>query len=68
MMMWKEARSSPMATSTYRNEAETCLGRTCMKWGADGDLNPLDLELVMQRLAQVDHEVEESQEQTSSIS
>jgi hypothetical protein len=57
-----------MATSTYPNEAETCLGRTCMKWGADGDLNPLDLELVMQRLAQVDQEVEESQELFSSIS
>ena len=56
-----------MATSTYRNEAETCLGRTCMKWGVDGDLNPLDLELVMQRLAQVDQEVEEDQALSSSI-
>ena len=56
-----------MTTSTYRNEAETCLGRTCMKWGVDGDLNPLDLELVMQRLAQVDQEVEEDQALSSSI-
>jgi hypothetical protein len=57
-----------MATSTYPNEAETCLGRTCMKWGANGDLTPLDLELVMQRLAKVDHEVEENQGLSSSIS
>jgi hypothetical protein len=57
-----------MATSTYPNEAETCLGRTCMKWGADGDLNPLDLELVMQRLAKVDNEVEGDQALAASIS
>ena len=57
-----------MATSTYPNEAETCLGRTCMKWSANGDLTPLDLELVMQRLAKVDHEVEGTQELSSSIS
>jgi hypothetical protein len=57
-----------MATSTYPNEAETCLGRTCMKWGADGDLNPLDLELVMQRLAKVDLEVEGDQALAASIS
>ena len=57
-----------MATSTYRSEAETCLGRTCMKWGVDGDLNPLDLELVMQRLAKVDHEFEEKGELSALIS
>jgi hypothetical protein len=34
-----------------------CLGRTCLKWGADGELTALDLSLVMQRLAQVDPEV-----------
>jgi hypothetical protein len=57
-----------MATSTYPIEAETCLGRTCLKWGANGDLTPLDLELVMQRLAKVDHEVEENQGLSSSLS
>ena len=57
-----------MATSTYPNEAETCLGRTCMKWSANGDLTPLDLELVMQRLAKVDNELEENQGLYSSIS
>jgi hypothetical protein len=34
-----------------------CLGRTCLQWGADGDLTALDLELVMERLALVDQEV-----------
>jgi hypothetical protein len=38
-------------------EATTCLGRTCLKWGADGELTALDLSLVMERLAQVDREV-----------
>ena len=34
-----------------------CLGRTCMKWGADGELTALDLHLVLERLARVDQEV-----------
>lgn len=42
-----------------------CLGRTCLKWGADGELTALDLRLVMQRLAQVDPEVMALQEPTS---
>ncbi|MEB3199303.1 MAG: hypothetical protein VKK62_02095 [Synechococcaceae cyanobacterium] len=41
-----------------------CLGRTCLKWGADGELTALDLSLVMQRLAQVDPEVSALQEIT----
>ena len=35
----------------------TCLGRTCLKWSADGELTALDLGLVLERLAQVDPEV-----------
>lgn len=34
-----------------------CLGRTCLKWRADGELTALDFNLVMQRLAAVDPEV-----------
>ncbi|MFM8604579.1 MAG: hypothetical protein ACKOBY_03430 [Cyanobium sp.] len=34
-----------------------CLGRTCLKWGADGEITALDFSLVMQRLALVDPEV-----------
>lgn len=34
-----------------------CLGRTCLKWSADGELTSVDLLLVLDRLAQVDQEV-----------
>jgi len=34
----------------------TCLGRTCLKWQADGELTALDLQLVLQRLALVDQD------------
>lgn len=43
--------------STYQNSLSSCLGRTCLKWGSDGELSPPDLNLVMQRLALVDEEV-----------
>lgn len=43
--------------STYQNSLSSCLGRTCLKWGSDGELSPPDLKLVMQRLALVDEEV-----------
>ena len=32
----------------------TCLGRTCLKWQANGELTDLDLQLVLERLAQAD--------------
>ena len=32
----------------------TCLGRTCMKWSADGELTELDFQLVLERLVAVD--------------
>jgi hypothetical protein len=35
----------------------SCLGRTCLKWSADGELTALDLGLVLERLAQVDQEL-----------
>ena len=38
-------------------EAKDCLGRTCLKWGADGELTAQDLSLVLERLAQVDQQV-----------
>lgn len=46
-----------MKDSTVLNSAHSCLGRTCLKWGSDGELSPLDLALVMGRLAEVDQEV-----------
>ncbi|WP_411869024.1 hypothetical protein [Vulcanococcus limneticus] len=46
-----------MADPTIAISASSCLGRTCLKWGADGELTALDLDLVMDRLAQVDQDV-----------
>jgi hypothetical protein len=47
----------PAITPTPDPSPCDCLGRTCLKWGADGELTDLDLRLVMQRLARVDPEV-----------
>lgn len=46
-----------MRVFTHSNPPGDCLGRTCLKWGADGELTALDLNLVMERLAQVDQQV-----------
>jgi hypothetical protein len=45
---------APVATDW---QGMTCLGRTCLKWSADGELTALDLNLVLERLAQVDQAV-----------
>jgi len=34
----------------------TCLGRTCLKWQADGLLTAFDRQLVLQRLVLVDQD------------
>lgn len=46
-----------MTDSSQTRSPSNCLGRTCLKWGADGELAALDLSLVMERLAQVDQAV-----------
>ncbi|MEA5472854.1 hypothetical protein VB716_01285 [Synechococcus sp. CCY9201] len=46
-----------MAEPTMTINTSSCLGRTCLKWEADGDLTALDLKLVLERLAQVDADV-----------
>jgi hypothetical protein len=43
-----------------------CLGRTCLKWGADGELTTQDLSLVLKRLAQVDQQVTTLNQQTGT--
>jgi hypothetical protein len=53
-----------MTDSIHVSGVCNCLGRTCLMWGADGDLTALDLSLVMQRLAQVDPEVMALQQTT----
>jgi len=42
---WQE---SPVPTQL------SCLGRTCLKWQANGELTDLDLQLVLERLSQAD--------------
>lgn len=46
-----------MTDSNLLNAPGSCLGRTCLKWGADGELTALDLSLVLERLSQVDGEL-----------
>ena len=48
------AATAPVATAPV---AADCLGRTCLKWSADGELTSIDLLLVLERLAQVDQQV-----------
>lgn len=48
-------RTLPTAVSATLAD-ESCLGRTCLKWHADGELSPLDVQLVMQRLRRADAE------------
>lgn len=43
----------PPAGADHQAEP-TCLGRTCMKWSADGELTALDVQLVLERLVAVD--------------
>lgn len=43
-----------MTDSATTISISDCLGRTCLKWGADGELTANDLALVLERLAQVD--------------
>lgn len=35
-------------------ERADCIGSTCMKWSANGELSTLDLALIMERLSAVD--------------
>ena len=37
-------------------EADALLGRSVMKWGADGELSALDLQLILSRLSCVDEQ------------
>ena len=46
-----------MTDSIHRLNVGDCLGRTCLKWSADGELTALDRSLVLQRLAQVDQQI-----------
>lgn len=63
MTVFKQpSRQAPPAASG----AVDCLGRTCLKWGADGELTAQDLSLVLERLAQVDQQVTTHHQQTDT--
>lgn len=40
----------------------TCIGRTCLHWGDDGELSDPDYQLIVQRLCRVDLQVSQSLE------
>ena len=44
--------------SSQRDPSGSCLGRTCMKWTADGELSDIDIQLILQRLREVDAEMQ----------
>lgn len=35
---------------------DNCLGRSCMKWGQNGELSALDLRSILERLSAVDEQ------------
>jgi len=41
-------------TAGSAEQVGLCLGRTCLAWQADGELQPNDLRLVLERLCRVD--------------
>ena len=46
-----------MSFETRSNhERANCLGSSCMKWGADGELSALDLQSILLRLSAVDEQ------------
>jgi hypothetical protein len=54
-----ESNTEPRWAMVHTTQGLTtsCLGRTCLKWQPDGELTALDLQLVLERLAQVDQDV-----------
>ena len=38
------------------SEKATCLGRSCLKWGADGELSAIDMQSILLRLSNVDEQ------------
>jgi len=38
------------------SEKATCIGRSCLKWGDDGELSAVDMQSILQRLSSVDEQ------------
>lgn len=45
----------PLDASSIPEKA-TCLGRSCLKWGADGELSAVDMQSILLRLSNVDEQ------------
>ena len=50
-----------MTLISERTPTDTCIGRTCLKWAADGSLSPFDRNLLMRRLCAADPEFAKSE-------
>ena len=48
------APHSPDQSQAPRTGDGICLGRTCLAWEADGELRASDVQLILQRLCEVD--------------
>ena len=51
-----EAAASAFRSDFCSTEADGLLGRSVMKWGADGELSALDLQHILSRLSCVDEQ------------
>jgi len=56
----------PHPNNTNRPAAAgSCLGFTCLKWSASGELSELDRSLVLQRLAQADPQLRQGEAESA---
>jgi hypothetical protein len=49
--------TDPRSDATELSSDDGCLGRTCLKWAPDGKLTAFDLQMVLQKLRRVDHQL-----------
>lgn len=55
----------PHPNQAGRPTAASCLGFTCLKWSASGELSELDRSLVLQRLAQADPQLRQGEAESA---
>jgi hypothetical protein len=54
---WEQMQSGIMPLTNKSINTGCCIGLTCLKWSADGELSAFDLRFVLGRLARVDRHV-----------
>lgn len=52
------ANRTPITRGIHAGSGDGCLGRTCLEWGADGELSAADACLVRSRLLAADPSLE----------